>query len=518
MVRSCSLWLWFALAGCLLASAPGFARPARRVLVLYDNGPVKEPSDAMGAITEQLLRNLLGHFAVRVTTRPVTAYRRGEIAQYDATFYLGVVRHGALPASFTHDVAASQHTVCWIDEHLGQLADLPTFTRRYGVKYLGMDKDEYTDFRYRVFRFTRHLDDPVLGKLQILDRRKARVVATCATSDTETPPVPYITQTANLWYVADNPFYNAGDEDRYLIFADVLHDILGIHHREQHRAMVRLEDIHPLTPPAKLREIGDLFRELGVPFSIALIPEYRDPRGVENHGVPRKVRLDEMPQLVETLHYLERCGGSIVLHGYTHQFSDKLNPYSGLSAEDSEFMREVRLPDGTMQDTPVPGDCARWVRTRLRLAHRILDRCGLKAVAWNTPHYIASETDYRELARHFTRFVDSGQYYAVDPAGKLVGEGQMMPYVLRDVYGCLRIPETLGYFNFTATDDEALRRPEEMLKLARAQLGVRDGWASFFFHIDKPLAAVKETILGLKAMGYTFVPVTSVPEFPAKKR
>lgn len=52
---------------------------------------------------------------------------------------------------------------------------------------------------------------------------------------------PYVMRSGNFWYFADTPFSCIGPRDRYLVVADMLHDILGSKAVESHRAMVRLE-------------------------------------------------------------------------------------------------------------------------------------------------------------------------------------------------------------------------------------------------------------------------------------
>ena len=47
---------------------------------------------------------------------------------------------------------------------------------------------------------------------------------------------------------------------------------------------------------------------------VAVIPIYTDPESGETHTFA------DSPELLKTLKEMQRDGGSIVLHGYTHQF------------------------------------------------------------------------------------------------------------------------------------------------------------------------------------------------------
>ncbi|MEA2475945.1 MAG: hypothetical protein QOC87_144, partial [Actinomycetota bacterium] len=54
------------------------------------------------------------------------------------------------------------------------------------------------------------------------------------------------------------------------------------------------------------------------------------------------------------------------------------------------------------------------------------------------------------------------------------------------------------------------RSPQDMIDTARRDLVVRDGFASFFFHPYYDINALKQTVQGIKALGYTFVSPTSL--------
>ena len=68
---------------------------------------------------------------------------------------------------------------------------------------------------------------------------------------------PYAIHTGNLWYFADSPFAFALEGGRFLILAELLHDILGRPHTPSRRALVRIEDINPESDPASLKKIAD---------------------------------------------------------------------------------------------------------------------------------------------------------------------------------------------------------------------------------------------------------------------
>ena len=199
--------------------------------------------------------------------------------------------------------------------------------------------------------------------IQVLDPLRVSVLATCLNGDQE---APYITRAENLWYVGDNPLGYVTMTDRYLAFADILHDLLNISHPESHQALLRIEDVSPLADPELLRAIADYLNSQNVPFLVCVIPEYRDPLGTYNGGVPKTVKLEDSPAVVDALRYMVARGGQIVLHGLTHQYDTVVNPYSGVSAEDYEFYR-VTLDAGgkVVLQGPVTEDSAAWARERV---------------------------------------------------------------------------------------------------------------------------------------------------------
>lgn len=81
---------------------------------------------------------------------------------------------------------------------------------------------------------------------------------------------------------------------------------------------------------------------------------------------------------------------------------------------------------------------------------------------------------------------------------------------MRDVYGHLVVPENLGNVIEVGYNNNDPRTPEEIVENARRSRVVRDNVVGFFFHpyLDADLLA--ETVDGIVAAGYEFVPSTSV--------
>ena len=189
------------------------------------------------------------------------------------------------------------------------------------------------------------------------------------------------------------------ETDRYRL-ADLLFDALAPRTRERHRALVRLEDINPRTDTSDLRAAADYLHSNGIPFGFGVSPYYRDPQGRQDE--PRELALRDAPELVATLKYLQRKGGVLVGHGYTHQWDGASNPYNGITGDDVEFYRVTETKDGQVQQLgPLPGDdSAAWAEHRIVAANREFEAAGISPPRiFEFPHYAASDRGYRAAAR-----------------------------------------------------------------------------------------------------------------------
>jgi len=500
------------------------AKRSGPVLILHDS---TGPFGWIGGIHARMLANLIGHFDLPLRVLPVEDYESGDIADARAVFYLGGTFGNPLPESFKNDVLATTKPVCWFKYNLWQVgATSPgEFQTRFGFRFDYMDQAGYPTVTYKGETFGKDQADPELGRTTILNPTVASAI-TWACDSGASNCLPYIVHGGNLWYVADTPFSFLGEEDRYVIFADVLHDILGIDHQESHRALIRIEDVDPTFPPERLRAVADLLSAERVPFLVSVIPVYTDPLGYYNGGVSRTVLLSRTPEFQEVLRYMTCRGGQILLHGYTHQYGGVPNPYQGVSGEDYEFFRVTLDPLGNFADArPVPEDSRKWAQSRVTAARRELKRSGFEAAAWSTPHYTASAVDYEVFGVNFPLtiqramyFEDSGNVGRKSNPGRKKNEGtssnvrfagQFFPCVIQnDIYGQKIIPENLGNVDLTVLSGATVRQPADLIRVARKQKVVRDGWASGFFHPFLEPELLRELVRGVMAEGYTYVPLS----------
>ena len=515
MLVSNAVKLWF--ARCLFAAmlicgsvpksvgAPMTPPDPNAVLILYDSSG---EFGWIGQLHSKLLANLLGHFPLPCQIAPVEDYRRDDLNDYRATFYFGTIFNNALPAAFLDDVMASRKPVCWFKYNLWSLGSGSAyglqFEAQYGFRFEFMDQTGFTNIDYKAETLTKYPADPELGRTTILNSSLAQPVAR-AWKDSPSNAVPYAVRASNFWYIADVPFSYMAEEDRYLAFSDMLHDIVQIPHAESRRAIIRLEDVDPTYPPELLRRAADYLASEGVPFCVAVVPVYKDPLGYYNGGVPEMIEMSQAMEFVQTLKYMVSKGAQLVMHGYTHQYDAVVNPFTAVTGDDYEFFRVTYDAQTNLVDyTAVPDDSRQWVQNRLRAGLHEFRQAGLTAVAWETPHYGASALDYGVFAENFALTIQRVLYF--DETGHAAG--QFFPYIIeRDSYGQKIMPENLGNIDPEWWYIYPPRFPSDLIRAARKNRVVRDGWASAFFHPYLDLAYLRELIAGIKGLGYTYVPL-----------
>ena len=450
------------------------AQPQR--VVVYFEGPAEEENLGRGDAYQ--LAQLLGHFRTETEVRSVEEYRPGDMKAFDAVFFVGYTLRCRTPEVFLRDMHARKRTAAWL--HTGLLAYAKEFdlAKRYGFEPVRVDTVRgWSRVQRRDEKFTK--TEPNITLCRVTDAARCTVLATAHSR--KSGSTPYVLRSGNFWYVADTPFALADERDRYLLFADMLHDILGEDHAESHRAIVRIEDVHPLEDPDRLRDIADLLAEEEVPFLIALVPYYINPeRGI-------RVSLTDKPDFVDAIHYMVEKGGAVVMHGATHQ-------YRGVTAADYEFW-DINA------GTPLEHETVQYVRGKVISSLEECLRNGIYPIIWETPHYTGSMTTYDAVSTIFSSAME--QRSAINSAAY----GQIFPYIIRqDIHGQKIYPENLGYVQFDPADPEVSRRQVGfMLGHAAVNLAVRDGFASFFFHSFVPHENLRRLVRGIRELGYRFM-------------
>jgi uncharacterized protein YdaL len=522
---------WGPVPAASLGGKPGDPAPGapedRRTLVLYSTsapGPVtrsatsgKVRSATSGEVYGTQAANLVSHSSA-FELRQAEKYQPGDMTGFSAVVYVGHEDGGPLPDAFLADVRAGRTPVLWLGYDINRLFDGDSgYAARAGWQPDGWTERAIVGVDYKEVRLGRDAQAGTSVRTRLLDPAKARILAESVHDDSSR--TPWAIRSGTLTYVVEIPFTYAGPTDRYLAAADLIRATLSPSSppRPAH-ALVRVEDVGPSAKPEQLRQIADRLHARGVPFSIGVYPHYRDPKGVANSGKATELRLADRPEVVRALRYMIDRGGTVVLHGYTHQFGDEPNPY-GVSGPDYEFYRARLNAENTVELLgPVPGDSVQWASERFALALGELARVGLPdPAAFEFPHYTASAAGYQAATTTFGVRYDRGSYFpgwcstecgdiaGADPAGMFA---QAFPYLVRDVYGAVVVPENLGYIPPWSDADELDHHIEEVLSAARTLRVVDDGIASFFYHPYLGTEALDRIIDGITAAGYRFVPLS----------
>jgi uncharacterized protein YdaL len=499
-----------------------------------------------------MLDNVLGHFPVEVRSKPVTSYVTGEMASTAAIFYIGSTydepsQYAAgspqqqAYRAFLADAVTTTRPLVWMQynlQHLAAAASPPGggdgLSTRFGITFTGEDTTGgYNRVRYKGVELDKGVVrkkfpgagiegcaqepdgpydcDSALGVVRITDPSRAQAVAEASSTSTGRRS-PYATRAGNLWYVGDIPFSYASESDRYLAFADLLHDVLGSGQGERHLALVRLEDVDADVDPGDLRAVVEVLERHHVPFGVAAIPFRRDPSTDPPGGPPRRVGLAGS-ELGGELHRLVQQGeASIVQHGTTHQWDGGPNPLSGVSGDDYEFYRVTENQDHSLNVVgPVPEDSPTWARNRIADGKAELERAGLGAFGWEAPHYLASAADYRAAAEIYPVQWGRVTYFSPGPKGDQLSS-QLFPYPIHDSYGQTVLPENLGNVEPEDFNGYPATSPSDLVWRAGKALVVRDGFASFFFHPFYDPGLLDQVLTGIEKLGYRFVAPCSLAD------
>jgi len=342
------------------------------------------------------------------------------------------------------------------------------------------------------------------------------VLANCVRSDGSTFPWALRSTGPNggsLTYIGENPLVYLTEGDRYLAYCDLLFDALAPSTPIQHRAFLRLEDIDPTYDTNTLKSVADWLKSQNVPFGFQIIPYYLDPLNANYNGT--NITLQSKPAMVNMIKYMQSKGGVMMCHGYTHQYSNVPNPYSAASGDDCEFYRITMNSDNSLNfQGPVAEDSLAWAQARFSAAQQLFKNAGFAMPQLITfPSYAASAADYAAANGFFTAASERRLYFTGVLSGQPINytqlAGQYMPYTVRDVYNMKVLADTLGgieplpYFSYPA------RLPADLIADAQRNLVVRDGWATFFYHTYDNISYLRQTVTGLKSLGYTFVSPTA---------
>lgn len=451
--------------------------PAKKILVVVE-GSSDLKNHAMG--DGRQLAALLGHFSTVTTVQGSDEYRSHQIDQYDIFFYIGFQSTNLPPVVLMDDILSTTKPVIWLNTGFDVFSEKYSVVTTYGFFVSRFDSTTiFNEVICNGARFTK--GEPNLNIITVKDQKRVSILSTAYSSSSRIE-VPYIVRSNNLTYIADSPFASAGETDRYLLFADMLHDFLGEDHERSHSALIRIEDVDVLENPDQLRDIADLLAKKGVPFLVSVIPFYVDPEA----GI--RLSLSDKPEFVDALKYMVRNGATIVMHGVTHQ-------YKGMTASDFEFWDEST-------NKPIAEQTEEAIQRKLETGIQEFMKNGLYPLLWETPHYTGSFLAYRTASKYFSTAME--QRLSIEN----FDYSQYFPYEInKDLFGQKIFPENLGYVPLNANVQESKAYVANLIQKAKTDLYVRDGFASVFFHPFLDIELLEQLVDGIQQIGFTYIDV-----------
>lgn len=230
-----------------------------------------------------------------------------------------------------------------------------------------------------------------------------------------------------------------------------------------HYALVRFEDVSPASDIILVKNCIELLKNENIPFSIALIPVYKNPE--KNITI----YLHERPELVRLI---KNSGATIVLHGCTHQ-------YDGETGIDFEFWDEI-------SDNPIKQNNTKYAITKIETALKELEKCGISTEIWETPHYTSDDETKKVVSRYFSKTY----------------EGTTDKLVVNE-FGQIVVPTNLYYVH----GESPIQSVSDIIVEAN-NISIDSNnnlVASFFYHPYLGTEYLKTIVKSFKEQGYIFV-------------
>lgn len=418
---------------------------------------------------------LLRHFNTSVALLSADQYTTGAMNKYDAVFYVGTESGSNLTETFLTDAFNYKGVFCWLGFNIERLLGDEGRSNTLGLEFVSLAKDQFASVEYK--GMTLEKKDPYATIINPFAEHGCDVLSTMSGGGNTAPYA--LRCRRNFWYFADVPPSFAVEGDKYLVFSDLLHDILEENHKTKHLAMVRIEDTNPMTDPDAIRRIADFLSGENIPFQIGITPIYVYPDN--NMYVP----MSEKPEYVSAIKYAVKKGATVVMHGTTHQ-------RYGETTADYEFW-------DPLSDTPPQNETEQTIKDKLEKGLLEFWGNGIYPLMWETPHYAGSQLLYKTVSKYFSISMERRQ--AIDKTGW----DQYLPYMIFDRFGQYIIPENLGYIPLENQNSDVVVAPALKTKV------VRDGVASFFFHTFIDISVLKDIVKKMKRGDLAFTDISDLP-------
>ena len=406
------------------------------------------------------LNELLHVFNKKVDKIQIDDYKSGDLESYNSVFVINM-DNDINNIQFLEDLSTYKNKIYWIGNKIEDfLSESKKYKIRYDSKNNNINKLIYKDKSLVI-------NSGVFYNI-ITPSKESKVLSYMSDAYNK---YPFIINEDNLYYISRWDL-----EDSY-IFEDSLNDFYNIKYFDKGKIFIRIEDVHPFRDTTQLRKVADYLYSKNIPFMIALIPTYVDTK---THSI---TTMDMNSDFIETIQYMQEKGGSIVLHGYTHQLGNE-----EVSGEGYEFW-------DMKNDKAIDGDIELYIRDRILSGLRPCIENNIYPLAFEAPHYAMNINGYKVLKKHFSTYV--GQYQN----NNYNFATNSTPFIIKNSESFNKlIPENLGYVD--EEDDFSVDTIKENFKKLSMVRGYSGG---VFFHSYLDIEYLKEIVEFLEEENVDFI-------------
>ena len=433
------------------------------VLVIYTTRDGKMNEE------QRYLDLLIGHFTSNIRFISSDDVEKSDLSSATHLFYFGQYST-QLPAKFN----------TLFDEYEGTIVAIGYNSEKIGNQFSFIDpKHEVTIDQISMKSSDKLLDITKMYIVEIKAYEGSEILINGRMKEGGVDYPVMVEGNGNYYYAFDTV-----DSSRATLFAEALHDVFKIEHEEISPGYIRLEDVHPLVNPKPLQEIASMLKEKDIPYMVAVIPIYT------NQITGKRSTFADSPELLKVLKQIQKDGGSIVLHGYTHQFRasetgegfefwDVENNSPIYFPEDQEYTLKEEKDFSSKEDylnyiNNLKAYEREYIETKINQGIDELAKYGLYPLAFEAPHYTMSQYGYEILSEYFSTYV--GQVQLSDKDWEIMDTS---PYITSPsfLHGMKLLPETMGYIQPGV--EQAVQKM--MDNAGRIRL-TRDGILAAFYH------------------------------------
>jgi hypothetical protein len=183
----------------------------------------------------------LGHFDMDVEARNVDECSPGMIENFRTVIYLGI-KSQKISVPMLNAMQNVERLI-WLEQNIEQYADASRWNEFSSLEI----KRQIVSVLYH------DQEMPIPATLPMAIENPGPKAEVFAWASDMTALYPLAWHYDNVWYFGRIDF----EEPLSLVFADYLHDALGVVHAPSARVLLRIEDVSPTTQPEELNKIVD---------------------------------------------------------------------------------------------------------------------------------------------------------------------------------------------------------------------------------------------------------------------